>query len=120
MTANVRLAHVHPDMSKGHPRDNAWYVERDDHVKQNKDPFSLFSIEWRGECAKIIFHCGDKKLIDLSYGGRSPDQSNIEIQSPLAESCFVAYRLNNGVPTIYSQAHYGGRGGFAKNIQDVG
>lgn len=120
MSTNVRLAHVHPDLSKGHPGNDAWYVECDDHVKQNKDPFSLFSIKWRDECAKAIFHCSDKEFIDLSYGGRGPDQSNVKIQTSLAKGCFVAYRLYNRVPTIYSQAHYRGSGGFAKNEKNIG
>lgn len=108
MTANVRLAHVHPDVSKGYPSDYAWYVERDDHVKKNKDPFSLRSIKWSDECAKSIFHCGDKEFIDLSYSGRGPDQSNVQVQTSLTERCFVTYGLNYRVPTIYSQAHYRG------------
>lgn len=111
---------MHPDMSKGHPGDDAWYVERDDHVKQNKDPLSLFSIKWRNECAKTIFHCGDKEFVDLRYCSRGPYQSDVHIQTSLAEGCFVAYRFDNGVPTINSQAHYSGRGRFAKNKQDVG
>ena len=95
MTAYVWLAHVHPDMSKGHPRDNAWNVERDDHVKKNKNAFSLFAVEWCDERTKAIFNRRDKELIDLSDGGRRPDQGDVKIQTTLAEGCFVAYRFYN-------------------------
>ena len=108
-----------PDMSKGHPCYDAGNVERDDHVKENEKMFNLFSVEWCDECAQTIFHCGDKQFVDLSDGCRCPDQSDVKIQPTLAESCFVAYRFDNGVPTIYCEAHYGGGGCFAKYEEDV-
>lgn len=110
---------MYPDVSKGHPRNNVWNVERDDYVNENKNSFSLLAIEWYDEGTQTVFHCRDKQLIDLSNGGRSPDQSNVEIQSTLAECCFVAYRLDDGVPSIDCEAHYCRSRRLTKNVQDV-
>ena len=94
---------MHPDMSKGHPRDNTRNVKRDDHVKQNQNAFSLCAIKWCDKSAQSVFHFGDEQLIDLSNGGRSPDQGDVEVKTAFAESSLVAYRLNDGVPTIDMQ-----------------
>ena len=80
---------MHPDMSKGHPRDNTRNVKRDDHVKQNQNAFSLCAIKWCGKSAQSVFHFGDEQLIDLGNGSRSPDQGDVEVKTAFAESSLV-------------------------------